>query len=1105
MPKEIGGSSFDSTRTIDSGVVASSLHDQHPEIIEISEREFNAADQAALQENEHERFMSSSKKIGHALVYSAPDGVKAKQFNPPIISNVEGAQFRPLKNLSIELKQFKSLSTPYMRAQTPNGTPMIGKRHIKCTTKDANTQEQQEYDLWRFSPTASHLWKGDLFVGVGEDDPPLFNNQGTAGERSDRAVEFSEKPIVVKHKTWTVDSLSVVHREQNPTRKPDQKVVMGTSAHEAMNSFLDMYGDELHPQRKDILQKNKDAAKEFRGGGPKTQHRAEWLHLQGFSLTPIDQNPQTKDNLAAAPKWLNSQMLTDGERMAKWIALHDPKTKIAGDCRFEMIQDTDILNKGELSFSFTKDNQTVTLQQPLRPWTRFPNFPKPTDVMQTTLVVEKLLSRQPPDHVENVRVAQGVNLMPKNVVSESNHTKQLTSNMPAETKTDKVVHNTAVTSLQPSYKTLQQRLNIDHLKSSVAHIFCTRFEPNYTKPWMTGNGGSCRGSGVVIEQNGKKYILTNAHVVQNHSDVHVRLGTTDQRYPAKVVIVGYQCDLALLEVDHPEFTANAKPLPLGEMVVDRQEVQILGFPMGGEEMSYSEGPVSRIMVEIYSQTMELNLQVQTQAPINSGNSGGPVICEDKLVGIAFQSLEVGDGIHYFIPMPVINHFLTDAFSGQYKGFPDLAITIQELENQHLRDYYGLTKEQTGIRIIKVDPLSDPAGLLKTDDIILAIDGISISNDGKVNIPGIGKRLDLNYLFRRKYVGESIEIQLLRKNAVTNVLESKTVNLPLLYREGQTKKVGELEFEKDPSFYINSGMAIQPLTQNYLENSDLTDMVDSEGNKIEEIPRKVQGQEIVLINRIFRGADTLGGDIYKEGIIKKINDQEVYTMLEAVKLLHLSQKPYHKIETKHGEVLILKNLSAKEHLSLLKKHHIQNTASDDVRAYIKTLTPAAVDNAEVETRSCVSDSQQSQEAEASDDDNSCVHAFDNEEVAEIRSASEAEEMESGAEADDEEEFLNKSARVIFSGDKGKRLQEAIQRITDKIQSEARNASKSSKKRPLVVDSDDEEEAAVVAPKPKPIMHASRHKHSHNNHEREHSHKHSHEHEHKHKHKRLRMSA
>ena len=79
--------------------------------------------------------------------------------------------------------------------------------------------------------------------------------------------------------------------------------------------------------------------------------------------------------------------------------------------------------------------------------------------------------------------------------------------------------------------------------------------------------------------------------------------------------------------------AAASALPLL-----RDKVFVLGFPIGGDELSITEGVVSRIEAQSYSHSHARALAVTVDAAINSGNSGGPVVSQDtgEVVGVAFQ-------------------------------------------------------------------------------------------------------------------------------------------------------------------------------------------------------------------------------------------------------------------------------------------------------------------------------------------------------------------------------------------------------------------------------------------------------------------------------------
>ena len=190
---------------------------------------------------------------------------------------------------------------------------------------------------------------------------------------------------------------------------------------------------------------------------------------------------------------------------------------------------------------------------------------------------------------------------------------------------------------------------------SVVKIFTIHSSPNYVMPWLTQPTEESTGSGCVIK--GKR-ILTNAHNVGDHAFVRVRKQSSPQKYPAKVQAVGRDCDLAILTVDDSTFFDDLEPLEImNDLPALHEKVAVLGYPIGGDTMSFTEGVVSRIEMQTYSHSYENLLAMQISAAINPGNSGGPVLIDDKLSGIAFECIESAQNIAYAVPAPIIRHFL----------------------------------------------------------------------------------------------------------------------------------------------------------------------------------------------------------------------------------------------------------------------------------------------------------------------------------------------------------------------------------------------------------------------------------------------------------------
>lgn len=79
--------------------------------------------------------------------------------------------------------------------------------------------------------------------------------------------------------------------------------------------------------------------------------------------------------------------------------------------------------------------------------------------------------------------------------------------------------------------------------------------------------------------SGKK-IITNAHVVDNHTSVKVQKHGSATMYKAKVRMIGHECDLAILEVDNDEFWEGMNFLELGDVPKLQEEVHLVGYPCG---------------------------------------------------------------------------------------------------------------------------------------------------------------------------------------------------------------------------------------------------------------------------------------------------------------------------------------------------------------------------------------------------------------------------------------------------------------------------------------------------------------------------------------------
>ena len=266
--------------------------------------------------------------------------------------------------------------------------------------------------------------------------------------------------------------------------------------------------------------------------------------------------------------------------------------------------------------------------------------------------------------------------------------------------------------------------------NSVVKVFATMRYPDPFKPWTKQAPTEVSASGVVIE--GRR-ILTNAHVVLYATQVQIQANAAGDKVPATVVAVAPGIDLAVLQLDDASFFDTHPPVARASKLPQiKDAVLAYGFPTGGNSLSITKGIVSRIEFVAYNYPVS-GLRIQVDAAINSGNSGGPAIAGDKMIGLAFSKLG-GDtqNIGYIIPNEEVELFLKDIADGRYDGKPAMYDELQTLENPALRTYLKLDKSVEGM-VVHRPYKTDASYPLKEWDVLTRIGDTPIDNQGMIKL------------------------------------------------------------------------------------------------------------------------------------------------------------------------------------------------------------------------------------------------------------------------------------------------------------------------------------------------------------------------------------
>ncbi|MHB8155370.1 MAG: S1C family serine protease [Candidatus Omnitrophota bacterium] len=466
----------------------------------------------------------------------------------------------------------------------------------------------------------------------------------------------------------------------------------------------------------------------------------------------------------------------------------------------------------------------------------------------------------------------------------------------------------------------------DFKTDSVVKIFATRNNIDYVNPWQSRGVQEITGSGCIIQGN---RILTNAHVVNHNTFIQVRRESSQKKYMAKVETIGNDCDLATLRVEDPEFFNGVSPLEIGELPNLQDTVTVIGFPMGGDKLSITQGVVSRIEDIDYVNSDRSLLGVQIDAAINPGNSGGPAINNGKIVGIVMQGMLDSQNIGYIIPTPIINHFLQDLKGSQYAGFPYLGVHFSNTENKALRKYYGVADNTGGVLVYSILPFSSADGFLKEGDIILEVNGVVIGDDATFVFRN-NERLDMVHLINMQKIGETAVLKIRRESKVS------IVKIPL-------KSISDLvkiaNYSEKPSFYIYGGLIFTVLS---------TDLIISLGSKDNLPPlsfvyynaglgslNEKRKKEIVVLLKVLPDEINIGYHDRGYEIITKVNGQELDSFKQFVELIEDTQGESIVFEDEYKEKIILscKDID-KITQDIVSRNNISSQFSDDVAQWKK---------------------------------------------------------------------------------------------------------------------------------------------------------------------------
>lgn len=289
----------------------------------------------------------------------------------------------------------------------------------------------------------------------------------------------------------------------------------------------------------------------------------------------------------------------------------------------------------------------------------------------------------------------------------------------------------------------------------------------YSVSSIFNRGGSstatAQGSGVIITSDG--YILTNNHVVNSSSSssyyeigeaskVTVKLYNDDTEYEAKIIGTDAQTDLAVIKIDKTDLTAaelgNSDSVQVGEFCM------AVGNALGLGD-SVTSGIVSAVNREVTDSDGNTYTAIQTDAAINSGNSGGALVnSKGQVIGI--NTLKISgtgvEGVGFAIPINSTKDIYEQLIQYSKVKRPYIGITGRNL-TQELASQNNLV---VGVYVQIIDEFSaaEKAGI-QVGDVIIEADGTKITTMD-----------ELNELKNKKKIGDTMKLKIYRDGKTKDV-------------------------------------------------------------------------------------------------------------------------------------------------------------------------------------------------------------------------------------------------------------------------------------------------------------------------------------------------
>ncbi len=430
----------------------------------------------------------------------------------------------------------------------------------------------------------------------------------------------------------------------------------------------------------------------------------------------------------------------------------------------------------------------------------------------------------------------------------------------------------------------------DPIPAGVVAVSVTNQAYDELMPWIKATEQSIAGNAVVVP--GHK-LITTADLVKNANLIEVRKFGRYPDFPARAVRVDYDLNLALLEVDDPDFWKDLKPLPLAREPIRSGHFTINRWRSNGR-FEQGTGEVVEFLVSNSPYGL-MEFPVMRGSTAMGGLGWSEVLTYNGQV-IGLISSHSNQQVQA-ITSSLLRLLVEASKRPTFGGFAHRGFAWQRLNQTSLRTYFGLQKSDSGVLVRKVFSGGTGSSELQPQDILHKINGYQIDPEGRIEHPAYG--LLLFTMAINETLAPTVPMEVERQG------KRLKLNLKRTRLQAEDYRIPSPHFDRPNDYEVFGGLVLQELSVGYLQawGSDWREkaparlVIEYSLHSLRD--PDVAPERVVIISRILPDPSNLGYEDVTNAIVVKVNGRPLHSLQDFRAAIGHPLGPYDEIELLPG--------------------------------------------------------------------------------------------------------------------------------------------------------------------------------------------------------------